>query len=428
MNTLRPTNQTDKDFARSWVGSSSQGNIPFLFHFHSLFHSVGFQLTYKTLHLNHRPKIRSRGIRAGENLYLNTRFLQVVPTVGQHFPDPMHAARGGWLGQTYALAKFDDSFEGKKSGIRRSKEERKGMVETFIKRYQHSNNGDFPSLNLTRKEVGGSFYTVREIVREIIQENRVLGPPKSPPGDQNREHLDSFLEHYPSDSMPVDLHVQLVHTKEAQTQPEYAFISEKVLNSRSITELHQGNNEAFENLKNTELLMEGSMGEQKDKVHEVVANVTQTHQISEDVDKTLEEEIAHPLKESKSMLESQKGQGPSSTKENLVFDVNGSTDVKLQDTLLAEQKTINGTNAQNLHSKTSGNPVQEPTLDERSANLNQSSDQPGASSENRNNATLNRVDLKSWKAASKKSKDQETHQLLKFVRSFITALVKFWSE
>ena len=38
------------------------------------------------------------------------------------------------------------------------------------------NNGKFPSLNLTHKEVGGSFYTVREIVREIIQQNRVLGP------------------------------------------------------------------------------------------------------------------------------------------------------------------------------------------------------------------------------------------------------------
>lgn len=122
----------------------------------------------------------------------------------------MHVSRGGWVGPTFALAKFDDSFEGKKSVIRRSKEERKGMVETFIKRYQKSNNGDFPSLNLTRKEVGGSFYTVREIVREIIQENRVLGPPKSTPGDKNMEKLDSFLEHNPLGSMSVDLHVHMV--------------------------------------------------------------------------------------------------------------------------------------------------------------------------------------------------------------------------
>lgn len=50
------------------------------------------------------------------------------------------------------------------------------IVAILLCRYQSNNNGSFPSLNLTHKEVGGSFYTVREIVREIIQENRVLGP------------------------------------------------------------------------------------------------------------------------------------------------------------------------------------------------------------------------------------------------------------
>ncbi|XP_076897075.1 uncharacterized protein LOC143550285 [Bidens hawaiensis] len=317
----------------------------------------------------------------------------------------MHAARGGWLGQTFALPKHDDSFEGKKSGIRRSKEERKGMIETFIKRYQSTNNGDFPSLNLTRKEVGGSFYTVREIVREIIQENRVLGPPKSPPEDQSMENLDNFLDH-PSGSMPV-LHVHSVHQQKRQFrhETEYVFIGD--------TELPQGNNEAFENLKNAELLME----QKDDEVHEIVTNGTQNHQML-DVDKNLEQE-------SKSTKASQRGQDLSSTKENLAFYVNGSADVKLEDVLLAEQKTVNGAMAQNLPNKTSCNPIQEPTLGERNANLNQ----PVASSENkRTNTTLNRVDLKSWKAASKKTSDRETHQVVKFIRSFITAFVKFWSE
>ncbi|KAI7732819.1 hypothetical protein M8C21_010672 [Ambrosia artemisiifolia] len=336
----------------------------------------------------------------------------------------MHAARGGWLGQTFALAKHDDSFDGKKSGIRRSKEERKGMIETFIKRYQKSNNGDFPSLNLTRKEVGGSFYTVREIVREIIQENRVLGPPKSPPGDLNMENLDSFLEHHPAGSMSVD------PPQETQTQheSEFAFICENGLNSMRITELHQGNNEAFKNLKNTELLMEGNLGEQKNEVHEIVGNGTQYHQILEGVDKKSEEDTAHPLQQSESTLASQKEQDPSSAKENLVFHVNGGIDVKHEDTLLAEQKTINGANAPNLHSKTSCNPVQEPTLEERLANLNQSSGQPPSANPQNRTTTLNRLDLKSWKAVSKTSNGRETHQVVKFIRSFITAFVKFWSE
>ncbi|KAF7827597.1 uncharacterized protein G2W53_018761 [Senna tora] len=112
----------------------------------------------------------------------------------------MHAVKGGWVGQTFALAKRNES-EGRKSRIRRSKEERKAMVETFIKKYQESNKGSFPSLNLTHKEVGGSFYTVREIVRDIIQENRVLGPAKF----TLEEHpSDQYLEPGPLGSIAID--------------------------------------------------------------------------------------------------------------------------------------------------------------------------------------------------------------------------------
>ncbi|XVF75656.1 hypothetical protein PTKIN_Ptkin13bG0204500 [Pterospermum kingtungense] len=109
----------------------------------------------------------------------------------------MHAIKGGWVGQTFALAKFNESG-GKKTRIRRSKEERKALVESFIKKYQKSNNGNFPSLNLTHKEVGGSFYIIREIVREIIQENRVLGPAKLTEGEHN---TDQFLEQNPLGSI-----------------------------------------------------------------------------------------------------------------------------------------------------------------------------------------------------------------------------------
>ncbi|XP_045812986.1 uncharacterized protein LOC123906982 [Trifolium pratense] len=109
----------------------------------------------------------------------------------------MHSVvKGGWR-PTFALAKQNDS-EGRKSRIRRSKEERKAMVESFIKNYQESNGGNFPSLNLTHKEVGGSFYTVREIVRDIIQENRVLGPAKFNLEDFN---VDKFLEQNPLGSI-----------------------------------------------------------------------------------------------------------------------------------------------------------------------------------------------------------------------------------
>ncbi|RZC77229.1 hypothetical protein C5167_001441 [Papaver somniferum] len=109
----------------------------------------------------------------------------------------MHAVKVPWVGQTFALANCSDSG-GKKSRIRRSKEERKSMVESYIKKYQNSNGGSFPSLNLTHKEVGGSFYTVREIVREVIQENKVLGPAKFTLDEQND---DQMSEHYPLGSI-----------------------------------------------------------------------------------------------------------------------------------------------------------------------------------------------------------------------------------
>lgn len=67
-------------------------------------------------------------------------------------------------------------------------------------RYQKLNNGSFPSLNLTHKEVGGSFYTVREIVRDIIQENRVLGPAKFSLEEQSRNQ---FLEQDPLGSIAI---------------------------------------------------------------------------------------------------------------------------------------------------------------------------------------------------------------------------------
>ncbi|XP_047966528.1 uncharacterized protein LOC125210932 [Salvia hispanica] len=117
----------------------------------------------------------------------------------------MQAVKVGWAGQVFALASSNDS-SGKKTRVRRSKEERKLIAESFIKKYQNSNDGNFPSLNLTHKEVGGSFYTVREIVREIIQENRVLAPPKV---SQEEHGLSGLLEQHPLGSISMEPTVNL---------------------------------------------------------------------------------------------------------------------------------------------------------------------------------------------------------------------------
>lgn len=115
----------------------------------------------------------------------------------------LHSA---WSGKTFALARCSDSGDKKKPRSRRTKEERKTMVESFIKKYQRLNNGKFPSLNLTHKEVGGSFYTVREIVREIIQQNRVLCPGNPTSKTLNLEYCPEELA---GESLSVDISVPL---------------------------------------------------------------------------------------------------------------------------------------------------------------------------------------------------------------------------
>lgn len=165
----------------------------------------------------------------------------------------MNAVKGSWIGQTFALAKCNDSG-GKKSRVRRSKEERKAMTESFIKRYQESNNGNFPSLNLTHKEVGGSFYTVREIVREIIQENRVLGPAKLTSEEENSSQ---FIEQYPLGSISREPQLQL---------PSFSMGAHFVTNHHPCIVINgfeaiEKVDESEQQLKRSKNLKEGKIGE-----------------------------------------------------------------------------------------------------------------------------------------------------------------------
>ncbi|KAL6643949.1 hypothetical protein ACP70R_018715 [Stipagrostis hirtigluma subsp. patula] len=90
---------------------------------------------------------------------------------------------GGWGGggggcrvRAVGVARCCARAQKRPPRVRKTKEERREMVESFVNAYRVSHDGKFPSVNLTHKEVGGSYYIVREIVRDIIQENRVLGP------------------------------------------------------------------------------------------------------------------------------------------------------------------------------------------------------------------------------------------------------------
>ncbi|KAM0919223.1 hypothetical protein ACQ4PT_008344 [Festuca glaucescens] len=96
---------------------------------------------------------------------------------GVPYPSSSSAPSGGrFQGLGAVRCCVQTQAQEKKPRVRKTKEERREMVQSFVNTYRVSNNGKFPSVNLIHKEVGGSYYIVREIVRDIIQENRVLGP------------------------------------------------------------------------------------------------------------------------------------------------------------------------------------------------------------------------------------------------------------
>lgn len=429
----------------------------------------------------------------------------------------MHVSKGGCVGKTCTIAKLNDSSGGKKSK-RRSKEERKGMVETFVKRHQASNNGNFPSLHLTHKEVGGSYYTVREIFRELIQENRVLGPP---PGEQNMENLDSFLRNHPLGSISFDPNVHGLPPKDNQTLlNEYEIRREKVLNSRRISERNLDNDDiinvkdeeefkdpryrdilvkkveegltgvgetinaetswisgndvvntidlpvtneiaeeqiqhiespiescnkepineglevepkASEELKHTELLMEQDLEGRKDEVKKVEL----LHHLSEDL--MVE---TFPLRPVSSMVDVEKTSEKEILNVDLGLETGKSNDANLEEELairlqdeniVLEDKALGtptGISSQQFLSNNSSSYLQHSTFGVTTANKNKSDIQLNDTTQKQTvEATLKRVNFEPKEAAvSKNSVSQETNPIVSFIKTFIAAFVKFWSE
>ncbi|KAL6911741.1 hypothetical protein ACP4OV_000546 [Aristida adscensionis] len=50
---------------------------------------------------------------------------------------------------------------------RLSKQERRVRIEEFVEKYKLSNEGRFPTITTVRQHVGGSHYTIREIIQEL---------------------------------------------------------------------------------------------------------------------------------------------------------------------------------------------------------------------------------------------------------------------
>ncbi|KAJ6323069.1 hypothetical protein OIU77_012824 [Salix suchowensis] len=421
----------------------------------------------------------------------------------------MHAVKGGWVGQTFALAKCNDSG-GKKSWIRRSKEERKGMVESFIKTYQNLNNGNFPSLNLTHKEVGGSFYTVREIVREIIQENRVLGSGKLSLEEQHNDH---FVEQYPLGTIstepqtslstsPIGIPVpdqhdegssevhlfsellvkpeqqgfnngnhvivmneeadrpEAVEVQETEPQEIEKRMEEVAASDSEVTQVADVMVEAFllppvtkpaENLNGNSSNVRVINGTCEEKTVEKVLlepehdpgngislpdRITSSNDSSLGDDKEVEKSVVQLLEQGSDLVREQAVENfadlaiasslASVTKESILQDAKADMDVKT----IAETKVASAQNAMQTKSlddnyvtvSSSLSIAKEIEIEDKVVVINSRASQKGS------NPTLNRINLESWGAASKNQPEPETNPLWAFIKSFLAAFVRFWSE
>nr|XP_009767141.1 PREDICTED: uncharacterized protein LOC104218361 [Nicotiana sylvestris] len=61
----------------------------------------------------------------------------------------------------------------KRQRKRVSKDERKAMVEAFVNKYKAMNSGKFPPTKEAMKEVGGSYYTIRKLVQELLYNSKM---------------------------------------------------------------------------------------------------------------------------------------------------------------------------------------------------------------------------------------------------------------
>ncbi|KAI3460227.1 hypothetical protein Pfo_016890 [Paulownia fortunei] len=79
----------------------------------------------------------------------------------------MHGSNMQWRARSYAASTSSETLEARKSQRRVSKGERKSMVENYVNKYREMNAGKFPTISDARKDVGGSYYVVRQILQEL---------------------------------------------------------------------------------------------------------------------------------------------------------------------------------------------------------------------------------------------------------------------
>ncbi|KAL1217564.1 hypothetical protein V5N11_004730 [Cardamine amara subsp. amara] len=77
---------------------------------------------------------------------------------------PLRNAR---LARFYGSPALCESLTTSKVRTRLSRDDRRALVESFVNDYRETNAGKFPTLQVIHKEVGGSYYVIRDIFQEL---------------------------------------------------------------------------------------------------------------------------------------------------------------------------------------------------------------------------------------------------------------------
>ncbi|KAL5723771.1 hypothetical protein ACHQM5_007125 [Ranunculus cassubicifolius] len=281
------------------------------------------------------------------------------------------------------------------------------MVESFVKRYQNSNNGSFPSLNLTHKEVGGLFYTVRELVREIIQENRVLGP-ATPTEDEQKN--DQSHEQYPLGVSECNQTQTIVNG-----QPTQTIVNEQHINGNIVDTVE------ISTPKVTPI--------ETDVVVEVFPIKSPSKVTQGNDDGSLEAAVNFQHEETKIADKN------SETSESSYSSLHENSVEQLETSISSTAEII--TTEEELTSLTSNENLVVSEMEPESTLKNQlarsediSDNQNALRPENRRYFKLNRtkLKLKSLEGSSRGSTESETNPVFAVFKAFISAFVKFWTE
>ncbi|KAL2967633.1 hypothetical protein AAZX31_16G186600 [Glycine max] len=84
--------------------------------------------------------------------------------------DPPKFQQRGW---SHAASVPSEEPEAPKGQKRVPRHQRRAMVESFVNKYRAENAGKFPKISDTQKQVGGSYYVIREIVLELEYESKM---------------------------------------------------------------------------------------------------------------------------------------------------------------------------------------------------------------------------------------------------------------